>query len=364
MAYTIYHGDSFQLLPEFEPETFHAVVTDPPYGLQFMDRHWDHGVPGAPYWKRVLPVLKPGGHLFAFGGSRTFHRLATAIEDAGFEVRDCLSTYFDIEPRVQAFFYSLNEEQRQAFLDLVQPNAVLSWLYGSGFPKSHNMKDDPWQGFGTALKPGWEPIIVARKPLDGTVANNVLKHGTGVLNIDRCRIPADDKQKFPVGDYGDRGLYGADGERTDDPAPEGRWPANVALDEAAAQALDEQSGERKSGARQAGVRKGMGFHGADGDGGPAIQASSGGASRFFYCAKASKADRGGEYNTHPTVKPLGILRYLVRLVTPPPGHTCVILDPFMGSGSTGVACGEAGVDFVGIEQEEEYAEIAKRRLDT
>ena len=272
----------------------------------------------------ALRVLKPGGHLLAFGGTRTFHRLTCAIEDAGFEIRDCCC-----------------------------------FLYGSGFPKSKSMREIGRPELGTALKPAWEPIILARKPLAGTVAACVLKHGTGALNIDATRIGTDGgtastgepNRKNQV--YGD-GMGGLPSV----PLLAGRWPANVLLDEDAARLLDEQSGDtgangggvnRASRARQSGF--GM-------TAGPSVECdNSGGASRFFYTSKASRADREG--STHPTMKPTDLMRWLCKLVTPPNG---LILDPFCGSGSTGVAAVAEGFRFIGIEQDAEYVAIAERRI--
>lgn len=281
-----------------------AIVTDPPYGLSFMGKKWDYEVPSIEIWKECLRVLKPGGHLLSFGGTRTYHRAVVNIEDAGFEIRD-----------------------------------QIQWLYGSGFPKSHNLKDD-WQGFGTALKPANEPICVARKPLEKglTIAENVLKYRTGAINIDGSRI---------VGVANDNA---------------GRWPANIILDEAAAEILDEQSGILKSGSLAPGHIRGNGTGNSLTGGGGVIQKQygndSGGASRFFYVAKASKRERG-EGNVHPTVKPIKLMEYLIKLVTPAQG---TILDPFMGSGSTGVAAKNLGFEFIGIEMNDEYFEIAKNRI--
>lgn len=309
---TLLHGDCIEVMASMPDCSVDAVVTDPPYGLEFMGREWDGFSDAAAFqeWCRrwaveALRVLRPGGHLVAFGGTRTYHRLAAGLEDAGFEIRDCLA-----------------------------------WLYGSGFPKSMNVSkamhlagvDDgdahARDGWGTALKPAFEPAVLARKPLVGTVAANVLEHGTGALNIDGCRV----------------------GEG-------GRFPANVVLDPEAAGMLDEAVGERRSGSRRAGVRKGLGYHGAGGDGGPAIEASSGGPSRFFYCAKASRKERRG--SNHPTVKPLDLMRWVVRLVTPPGG---VVLDPFAGSGTTGEAARAEGFDVVLIERDDEYLDDIRTRL--
>ena len=304
-----------------------SVVTDPPYGLSFMGKKWDYDVPSVEVWKECLRVLKPGGHLLAFAGTRTQHRMAVRIEDAGFEIRD-----------------------------------MIAWVYGSGFPKSHNLKDE-WQGWGTALKPALEPITVARKPLKGTVAENVLAHGTGAINVDGCRVGTEGGethkggfQKSYVGDKVDYENHGVQTNLT----PKGRWPANLIHDGSeevvglfpvtgASKATPRNNGEFKS------VAKGRDLphvtFGHDDNGGS--------AARFFYCAKASKRDRD-EGNTHPTVKPTDLMRYLCRLVTPPDG---IVLDPFMGSGSTGKAAMLEGFEFIGIEREAEYVEIAKARID-
>lgn len=347
-----------------------------------MGKRWDYDVPQAEVWREVLRVLKPGGHLLAFAGTRTQHRMAVAIEDAGFEIRD-----------------------------------MIVWVYGSGFPKSLDVSkaidkaagaerevlgvipdrwtgkgnalnfstDRPqsevlvtgapatpeaqqWQGWGTALKPALEPITVARKPLAGTVAQNVLQHGTGGLNVDGCRVgteqqvngpgsptSASRKSRVAAGYRHDAGL----GPGSDGGAVTGRWPANLIHDGG-----DEVVGlfpltvsGKPSG------KRGFSNHNvayADAAAGSDLTGygDSGSAARFFYCAKASKADRG-EGNTHPTVKPTDLMRYLCRLVTPPGG---VVLDPFMGSGSTGKAALLEGFQFIGIEREPEYLSIAKSRI--
>lgn len=314
-------GDCLVKLKEMADNSVDSIVTDPPYGLSFMNKHWDYDVPSVEIWHEALRVLKPGGHLLAFFGTRTYHRGVIRIEDAGFEIRDCIQ-----------------------------------WIYGSGFPKSHNLKDEH-KGWGTALKPANEPIVVARKPLVGTVADNFAKYGTGAMNIDGCRIGTEIRFNPPVGE-----LTGFGSTRTEaigsGTVVQGRWPANLILDEEAGEMLDAHSG----------------------------------ASRFFYVAKASKKERnaglegmplvksgvigtgegGGpmltgsgnerknlNQNHHPTVKPIKLMEYLCKLITP---HKGMVLDPFMGSGSTGVAAKNLGFQFTGIELNEEYYEIAKRRI--
>lgn len=330
------HGDCLAVLPQLEPSSVDAVVTDPPYELGFMGKVWDDS--GIAYsvalWKAVLAVLKPGGHLLAFGGTRTYHRMTCAIEDAGFEIRDSLH-----------------------------------WIYGTGFPKSLNLGD----GRGTALKPGHEPIVMARKPLVGTVAANVLAHGTGALNVDACRIGTGDGRRSPAGADGriHRTTGNTYGEAT---AGEtfnhnvGRWPANVLLDEDAAVELDAQSGTlRARGNTTAKVVPQLG-QGTPAGIVPAMRHESGwagdtgGASRFFYVAKPSRAERDvgveDEGNVHPTVKPVELMQYLIRLVTPLHG---LVLDPFMGSGTTAYAAHREFRNFLGIEQDEKYIAIAARR---
>jgi DNA modification methylase len=354
--YQLHHGDCLDAMRAMEPESIHTIITDPPYGLSFMGKDWDGCVPGVAFWLEALRVAKPGAHLLAFGGTRTFHRLTVAIEDAGWEIRDCLS-----------------------------------WLYGSGFPKSHNLRGER-EGWGTALKPSWEPIIMARKPLRGTVAANVEAFGTGALNIDGCRIATKDVLSGsgtpPLAFKGQnaRPFHESAIAQGVNQHAAGRWPANVLLDEEAAEALDAQSGELHAGSHPA-RRAGMGFHGgAAGTHGEMVRMDSGGASRFFYVAKPDRAERnsglGGRStpavsehatmgdaeradwkarngNFHPTVKPVDLMRYLCRLVSPP-GMT--ILDPFMGSGTTGVAAIMEGLKFVGCELNPEYAEIAAHRI--
>ncbi len=380
---TIIHGDATKALEGIEPGSIDAIVTDPPYGLKFMGKRWDVETPGMYLWARVFQVLKPGGHLLCFAGTRTHHRMALGIEEAGFHIRD-----------------------------------MLAWVYGSGFPKSHNVSKaidkaagaerevvgkttvcgafkqahqvsqgyrpdngaggykgerdgaditapatdeaKQWDGWGTALKPAFEPITLARKPFAGTVANNVLEHGTGAINVDGCRVGRDSTDVSGWATSGskassNRSMSGGNYARNPKPDAPGRWPANL-------------------------------VH----DGSEDATCPLGDASRFFYCAKASKRDRdeglegtrgrfaptmgngigGKEHdpdtatqkkNHHPTVKPTDLMRYLCRLITPPGG---IVLDPFMGSGSTGKAAVAEGFRFIGIEINEEYCSIARERIDT
>jgi len=411
-------GDCLDVMAGMEPDSVDTVIADPPYGLEFMGKDWDHGVPGAPFWEAALRVAKPGAMLLAFGGTRTHHRLMCAIEDAGWEIRDCMM-----------------------------------WVYGSGFPKSHDIskaidkaagaerevvgskeiwskqpwkesyksnpddmgaiaiadsKDIPitapatdaaaeWDGWGTALKPAWEPIIVAIKPRDGTFANNALTWGVAGLWVDGGRIPTNGSNagRWPsnfilshhaecvqVGTKRVRGSRGVRGGResttnwrmhhetgqevgyTD---PDGMetveaWDCHP---DCPVRILGEQSGENPVGGERASYST-AGDAGIYAQGGRSLvgYADTGTAARFFYTAKASKSERtcNGEVdNGHPTVKPVAILEYLARLTKTPIGG--VVLDPFMGSGSTGIACVNEGRDFIGIEIDADYYEIAQRRIE-
>jgi DNA modification methylase len=379
-------------------------------------------------WAReALRVLKPGGHLLAFGGSRTYHRMASGIEDAGFEIRDCLAWIYgsgfpkslDVSKAIDKAAGAEREVLRERTYDLRNEGGYSGGL-NTTKPRSESAEitapatpdAERWQGWGTALKPSHEPVVVARKPLAGTVAATVLAHGTGALNIDGCRIPTDPSDPVHTAvwtsrtsqfrDGGTGFLHGTthDGDqRSAAPHEAGRWPANVILDEEAAAMLDAQTGELHSGANP--TRRGSDkFRMAYGDFEgqrecePASGAESGGASRFFYCAKTSSAERNAgldgferksagvhdddayvwplngdgsprakkvepRANVHPTVKPIDLMRWLVRLVTPPGG---TVLDPFTGSGTTGIACALERFEFVGIEREAEYAAIARARL--
>ena len=473
-------GDCLKQLKKLKDNSVDSVVTDPPYHLTsivkrfgkedsakaqygtdgafqraskgFMGKEWDGGdIAFRPdVWEECYRVLKPGGHLLAFSHSRTYHRMGVAVEDAGFEIRD-----------------------------------QIMWVYGSGFPKSHNIGkavdklqgnerevigtkkgqgnipndrgnwglkpntdvivdkgNSEWEGWGTALKPAHEPIVMARKPFKGSIAQNVLEWGTGGINIDDCRVGTEKVSTHSngKGNTGDKGIYGTYANQQGSEEREGRFPANIIFDEEAGKILDEQSGNKTG---QRGVVKGTepshskknaiygDYSMVDGKYAEPID-DLGGASRFFYCPKAQKKDRNegmpeevptftgrprredgsviykethpeewakamegkprkektslaaaeekinqrpvgvaftkeenmfnqkGRMNIHPTVKPTDLMTYLVRLVTPKGG---TVLDPFMGSGSTGKAAIREGMDFIGIEREDEYMEIAKTRIE-
>jgi DNA modification methylase len=384
MEYTLHCGDNREVLRTMADASVDSIVCDPPYELGFMGKKWDST--GIAYdvtlWTECLRVLKPGGHLIAFGGSRTYHRLAVAIEDAGFEIRDQIQwIYGNGFPKSLDVSKALDKqagaEREVVGIGLHVANRQ-SRPYGQGTTQEKSIDNrqitapstdiaKAWHGWGTALKPAHEPAVLARKPLTGTVADNVMTWGCGALNIDGCRVAYDGKA--PTGSGSDNNLiYGhRKGNGGNETSPFGRWPANVILDEEATQVLDEQSGHSVSSGNiwhcqgTPSVAKGKEYprtsHG---------HSDSGGASRFFYVAKASKAEReagldsdGDRANHHPTVKPIELMRYLVRLVTPKGG---TVLDPFMGSGSTGCAAMLEGMDFVGIDITPEYLEIARRRI--
>lgn len=367
--YKLYLGNCLDHL-EFMPDnSVDSIVTDPPYGLSFMGKKWDYDVPSVAIWAECLRVLKPGGHLLSFAGTRTQHRMAVNIEDAGFEIRDMVSFLYDTNETAQTLIESLSPEQLKLLDATFGRDGMLAWTYGSGFPKSHNLKDD-WEGWGTALKPALEPITVARKPFKGTVAANVLEYGTGAINIDGCRVPfageqdeRESKQKNKHGDFGSgpmsNKVFGEYKKDRDNYDPTGRWPANLIYDghDEVVALFPESSvtGKRSAKSQSAEVN---GTNWLTGNHESTEYTDQGSASRFFYCAKASKKDRG-EGNNHPTVKPTELMAYLCRLVTPPGG---VVLDPFMGSGSTGKAAMREGFHFMGIEMDPEYLAIAEARI--
>lgn len=324
------NADCFEALKDLADNSIEAVVTDPPYGLGactpaqaaeclqawstgktwkpkgsgFMGKAWDAWVPPPELWREVLRVLKPGGHALVFAGSRTQDLMGMSLRLAGFEMRD-----------------------------------VIQWLNGEGFPKSYDIhkatKLKEWEGWGTQLKPAYEPALLVRKPLSGTVAQNTLDHRCGGLNIDGCRIETDEQLGCASGGWQKGGYVGGQTQRFNSigiTKEGGRWPSNIILDKQASEQLEQQAG----------------------------------TSRFFYTAKPSVSERhagiraeGERANIHPTVKPIDLMRYLIRLITPPHG---TVLDPFMGSGSTGCAAALEGVNFIGIEREPEYFAIAQQRV--
>ncbi len=364
-APALFNADCLDILPALDLG-IDAVVTDPPYGLSFMGKDWDHGIPGAAYWSLVLDAMKPGAHLLAFGGTRTHHRLMCAIEDAGFEIRDVVMwTYGTGFPKSLDISKSIDKTERNKWTNVSYRSGSGNTVgFQVGVPNITAPATDAakqWDGWGTALKPAWEPITVARKPLDGTVAANVLEYGTGGINVDGCRIRdgsetggsrPDYKANYGNAVYG-KGMGGGQHENVS-----GRWPANLIHDGSEEVVeLFPQTGVSRGG-RIGNKDGGIAVPGGRFEKGDPGFGDSGSAARFFYCAKASKRERGTD-NKHPTVKPVALMRYLCRLVTPPGG---VILDPFMGSGSTGLAARAEGFRFIGIENDAESFDTAEARL--
>jgi len=391
---TLWHGSNLDILPLLPDNSVDSIVTDPPYELSFMGKKWDGS--GIAYsvelWEECLRVLKPGGHLLAFGGTRTWHRMAVAIEDAGFEVRDSIAWMYgsgfpkshDVSKAIDKRAGVEREKVRIDAREVRNPKAIGNGTDGmeggtrpwieAAMERGYHEKDssipatpaaEQWQGWGTALKPAFEPIVVARKPLMGTVAENVLRHGTGALNIDGSRIATGDK--LNGGAYAQSGTARNDGwgmRRDSDlqyEQPAGRWPANVILDESQAAELDKQSGNVASGGGAKGKMGGIFGNGRENPNrANSLYQDSGGASRFFYVAKANKKERPNvDGVAHPTVKPLKLMQYLVKLVTPPGG---TVLDPFAGSGATIEAAIAEGFNAIGIEMTDEYLPLIKARV--
>ena len=396
---TIHNMDCLEGLKLLEDNSIDSIVTDPPYELGFMGKSWDST--GIAYnievWKECLRVLKHGGHLLAFGGTRTYHRMVCAIEDAGFEIRDQMQWIYgsgfpksmDISKAIDKKFGVEREiiGQREDILkkqakDLREGKRKIVDSLNAGANERNNgfvtvsadittpTTDEAkqWEGWGTALKPANEPIVVARKPLsEKTVADNVLKWGTGGININDCRIEHSEpvkttnrKQRSASWNMDNCG-FDSTNNTTASASPLGRFPANVILDEEAGGILDEQTGINTNTRHMSYKRSGGEFI----DGIPSqpekdwFTQETGGASRFFYCAKASKKERG-EGNTHPTVKPLKLISYLITLVTPPNG---ICLDIFEGSGTHALACIENGFKYIGFEKDENYHKIALSRIE-
>jgi DNA modification methylase len=410
-------GDNIESLKKLPDNSIDSIVTDPPYGLSFMNKKWDYDVPSVDFWKEVYRVLKPGGHILSFGGTRTYHRMVVNIEDAGFEIRDQIMWLYG-----SGFPKSLNIGKA---VDKIEGNEreVVGEMKGAGTPGSTFTDENgrkfnseyigtkgqsEWEGWGTALKPANEPICLARKPLsEGTIAENVLKWGTGGINIDGCRV-GNDNIKSVYGGFTNALVDGRNEDKRKEwidnskkengqfntNENEGRFPANIILDEIAGELLDEQSGQSKSSGHKIEKRNnnskdifGIKYYHRE-----KSYVDNGGASRFFYQAKVSKAERNmgldgfeekqtktqnnfsnevvaGKFqalkapakNHHPTVKPVTLMTYLCRLVTPPGG---IVLDPFMGSGSTGISALLEGFRFVGMEMDKEYFKIAEARINS
>ena len=423
---TLYHGDCIEVMRELPEASVDAIVTDPPYGLEFMGKEWDapwkgdgavvddpasvggfqdgnggnlysrsrirygregDSMLGFQSWcnewaTEALRVLKPGGHMLAFGGTRTWHRLACAIEDAGFEVRDSIAwMYGSGFPKSLDVSKAIDKGEgywRGRAGEIKSENGSMSAADYERTPKGDPITDAAaWKGWGTALKPAYEPIVVARKPLIGTVAANVLAYGTGALNVDACRIDMGaeydanrvQRQQNSAGVID--GAFGAAaliGKEIPTYNGKGRWPANVILDESQAAELDRQSGvteARQSGWSKSGSKAGsnasMSGDNYARDAKPdSFADNGGGASRFFYTAKANSAERPRVDDVaHPTVKPLDLMRYLVRLVTPPGG---TVLEPFAGSGTTAEACIVEGFKCIAIEREADYLPLIVQRV--
>lgn len=387
-------GDCIVVMAGMDAGSVDAVVCDPPYALEFMGRGWDKFTPAefqawcSEWGTQALRVMKPGGHLLAFGGTRTFHRLTAGLEDAGFEIRDCLSwLYGSGFPKSLDVSKAIDKAagaEREVVGHYESPEGTTGWngqasrsvysgpsQHADGERRAITAPATPaaqeWEGWGTALKPAWEPIVLARKPLTKTVAHNVQQHGTGALNIDGCRVGThgySQEEWTAKGASRTTGTTYGTHRPSDTPLPAGRWPANVVLDEAAAQALDAQTGDlhHQDPATRASKSTATGVTAFTTRTGSPEYGDRGGPSRFFYTAKASRRERtaGGRVeNTHPTVKPVELMRWLVRLVCPPGG---VVLDPFAGSGTTGVACRAEGVRCVLVEREAEYLPIIAGRL--
>lgn len=386
---TLYHGDCREILQALPDESVSAVVTDPPYGLAFMGKRWDYDVPSVEVWAECLRVLKPGGHLLAFAGTRTQHRMAVRIEDAGFEIRDMIAWVYgsgfpkslDVSKAIDAKMTtggsSMRQLRKRAMGSDYEPHRLAgTGAFGAGrgggfgADESRDRSKDKeiatpeakqWQGWGTALKPALEPITVARKPLIGTVAENVLQHGTGALNVDGCRVAADDgvnRSRPPRTPSVILGGGKGPNLTASEHSESGRWPANLIHD-----GSEEVTGLFPDAGGGYGVRGGragatVGEFGMGATMETVGFGDSGSAARFFYTAKADKADRGPG-NNHPTVKPLDLMRYLVRLVCPMGG---VVLDPFSGSGTTLAAAQAEGCLAIGMEREAVYCEIIKGRF--
>jgi DNA modification methylase len=372
-------GDCLIRLKELPDNSVDSIVTDPPYGLSFMGKKWDYDVPSVEIWQQCLRVLKPGGHLLAFAGTRTQHRMAVRIEDAGFEIRDMIAWVYgsgfpkslDVSKAIDKAAGA--EREVIGVSENVRPesdrgNGLAHGDYGRVWNETTPTTDaaKQWQGWGTALKPSLEPITVARKPLIGTVADNVLQHGTGGINIDGCRVGSE-SITTNINTTTQGGKFGGGIERgslaQESTTHTGRWPANFIHDgsEGVVGLFPNNNPSCKSPSKAKPESKFRPRQGTYQPQGPIYAGDNGtSAAKFFYCAKASKKDRG-QGNNHPTVKPTALMQYLCRLVTPSKG---TVLDPFMGSGSTAVACVREKFNFIGVEMLREHFETAKNRIVT
>jgi len=369
---TLLLGDCLTSLHKIPSDSVDSIVTDPPYGLNFMGKKWDYDIPSVEIWSECLRVLKPGGHMLAACGTRTQHRMVVNIENAGFEIRDVIThLYGQGFPKSQNISIAIDKQMGvMRHRGKVQTAGAgdredIQGTTGAAEFEKHKAitpEAKQWSGWGSALKPANEPICLARKPMsESTIANNVLKHGTGGLNIDASRIGTEGSRTNASAPKAERngfvkGFVGGTETVIHD---QGRFASNVILDEEAGKLLDEQSGQNQSGGKRGKsyITEAKSMFGNVSKGGSCIS-DSGGASRFFYCAKSSKSDRG-ESNVHPTVKPIKLMEYLIKLITQPNG---VVLDPFMGSGTTGIAAKKNGFRFIGMEMQTEYMAIAENRI--
>jgi site-specific DNA-methyltransferase (adenine-specific) len=376
---SLYCGDLREVLPTLPEASVDFVCTDPPYGLSFMEKDWDHEVPGPEYWRAIARVCKPGALLLAFGGTKTYHRLICAVEDAGWEIRDCLMWLYGqgmpkcgdigklidkskgakrevVGTKLGRRGYSLanNGRTNEVYGDLHNPEAECV-ITAPATPEAAK-----WSGWAMALKPAWEPIVLAMKPLDGTIAHNALAWGVAGMNIEAARIGTESTVRTRGDSLTDAG-WASTNRSPVGGSESGRWPANLLLDGETAAMLDAQTGTLTSGTNCVRTKPGDGYHGSLGNAGDVqvCYGDSGGASRFFYCAKATKKERGPG-NDHPTVKPLALMQHLLALLSTP--HGGVILDPFAGSGSTLLAAKRLGRRCIGVELTEHNCEIARARL--
>ena len=426
------HGDCLEVMATLPDNSVDTIITDLPYGLEFIGKAWDKGVPGILFWAEMLRVAKPGACLMAMGGTRTYHRLASAIEDAGWRIIDMIEwLYGSGFPKSYDIGKGMDKAQgveREQLGIKTRPDGTQrpnmgEWDYGNANDygngkglyankdalskaNAHTAPATPeaqqWDGWGTALKPAHEPICVAYKPRDGTYVENALKWGVAGLWIDGGRVYATPEDLQVIADKNGNGVksnggfFGKSGDTRNDTPVTGRFPANVIHDgsDEVLRGFPESNGGAFP--TKSNVPTGKHYEGGWGnvDNGKRTEMGNGSAARFFYCAKASRSERNAGLegmeehqihtfqtgngtsgkpsslsegrntvyqNNHPTVKPIALMEYLVRLTRTPTGG--VVLDPFMGSGTTGIACVNEGRDFIGIEQSEEYLEIARRRIE-